>query len=383
MPFLTYRQTRPWAKAIREAVLLKKMPPWFADPHYGKFANDPSLTTEQIQMLVAWADSGAVPGDPDDRPPPRRWIDGWNITKPDTVFQMPASFQVPADGDIEYQYVVVPTHFTEDRWVQMAEIRPTFRAAVHHAVVYVREPGSSWLRSAKPGVVFSAKDLPTEQERREAGQTTTDILLVYTPGSVPDQWPARYGKLIKAGSDLVFQIHYTATGKAGSDQTSIGLVFSKESPQKRILSLQMNNSHFLIPPGHPDFQIPVSGTLPNDAELLSFFPHMHLRGKAFEYNILHPDGHTETLLKVNHYDFHWQLTYRLAEPRQLSAGTRLQCIGYYDNSRNNPRNPDPDSAVTFGEQSWQEMMVGFFDIAVDPAIDKQTFFIRKRPGAGK
>lgn len=376
MPLETYKQVRPLAPAIRQVTQDKKMPPWFADPHYGRFSNDPSLTPQQIATLSAWADSQAPEGDFRDAPPPVHWTQGWNIERPDVILQMPRAKAIPADGDVPYQYVIIPTNFKEDRWVRMSEIRPSNRMVVHHAVAYIRDPKSSWLQGAPVGVPFSAGDLPTEAQRRDAMWTTSDILLVYAPGSLPDQWPEGFAKLVPAGSDIVLQMHYTTHGHATEDRTSIGLVFSKDAPKKRVLTLQLTNSRFLIPPGDPNHRVEVHGTLPNDALLLSFFPHMHLRGKTFEYNILQRDGRVQTLLRIPHYNFYWQLSYRLAEPMQLKAGTTLQAVATFDNSKNNPHNPDPDSAVTWGEQTWAEMMVGFFDVAVDPSMDKQRFFIR-------
>ena len=182
-------------------------------------------------------------------------------------------------------------------------------------------------------------------------------------------------KFVPAGSDLVFQMHYTTHGRATNDQTSIGLVFAKEPPKQRVLTLQLTNDHFVIPPGANDFRVQARGSLPNDATLLSFLPHMHLRGKAFEYNILRPGEKPETLLRVN-WDFFWQLSYRLAQPLPLKAGAELQAIAWYDNSRNNPHNPDPDAAVHWGDQTYDEMMVGFFDVAVPAGVDKWKFFVR-------
>jgi Copper type II ascorbate-dependent monooxygenase, C-terminal domain len=383
MPLSTYAQVKPFAAAIREATRSKAMPPWFADPCCGRFSNDPSLSVEQIATFTAWADAHAPEGDPHDAPPPAQWTHGWNIGKPDVVFQMPRAKAIPASGDVPYQYIIIPTHFKEDRWVRMTEIRPSNRMVVHHAVAYIRDPQSSWLRGAPVGTPFSAEDLPTESLRRDAMWTTSDILLVYAPGSLPDQWPEGFAKLVPAGSDIVLQMHYTTHGHPMEDQTNVGMVFSKERPQKRVLTLQLTNDRFLIPPGDPDHRVEVHGTLPNDALLLNFFPHMHLRGKSFEYNIVEPGGHVRTLLRIPHYDFYWQLSYRLAEPIPLKAGTTLQAIATFDNSKNNPHNPDPDSAVTWGEQTWAEMMVGFFDVAVDASIDKQRFFIRAGKQAAK
>ena len=373
MPLVTYADTRPWAKSIREQVLARKMPPWFADkpadPGYGRFANDRSLSQKEIDTLTAWASAGAPAGDPKTAPPPREWPQGWNIGTPDAVFEMPHAFAIPAKGAVDYQYLILPTHFTEDRWVQKVEVRTSSRTAVHHAVVYIREPGSNWLEGEPLEKTFS---VPLAK-----GFTTSDLLMVYTPGNSYDQWPTGVAKRIKAGSDLVLQMHYTASGKATEDRTRIGIVFAKEPPKQAVLSLQMSNDRFVIPPGDSNYRVQVSGTLPNDALLISMFPHMHLRGKAFEYLIAGPNGHVETLLKVSHYDFQWQLNYRLAEPRLIKAGTRLTWIGYFDNSPNNPNNPDPMAEVRFGEQSWEEMMIGFFDVVVDAKLDKQKFFERK------
>jgi Copper type II ascorbate-dependent monooxygenase, C-terminal domain len=380
MPFMTYEQTRPWAAAVKEAVESRQMPPWFADPLYGRFSNDPSLTTAQIALISAWADDGAPAGSPQDAPPPRHWTQGWNIPEPDKVVSMSKLVNLPATGDVEYTYEIVPTGFTEDKWVQMSEIRPSSREHVHHAVVYIRPPASTWLRNAPTGVPFTPSSFSDPETRAEAHATTSDMLLVYAPGSEPDRWPDGMAKLVPAGSDLVFQMHYTTSGHAASDQTSIGLVFAKHTPTQRVLTLQLTNHSFVIPPRTDDYRVDVSGTLPNDAILLSFFPHMHLRGKRFEYNILHKDGTVETLLRVR-YHFHWQMSYRLAQPRLLKAGTRLQAVAWYDNSEENVHNPDPNKTVTWGGQTYEEMMVGFFDVAVPADVDKEQFFIRHRTPA--
>ncbi len=375
MSLVTYDETRPWAPAIAKAVQSRMMPPWFADPRFGHFSNDPSLTEPQIETIMAWVKAGAPAGDPHDAPSPPQWSEGWNIPKPDVTVKMPAPVSLPADGDVEYTYEIVPTHFSEDKWVQMAEVRPSSPQYVHHAVVYIRPPDSKWLRHAPIGVPFTASTLSDPQDRLDAHGTTSDLLLVYAPGSSPDRWPDGMAKFVPAGSDIVFQIHYTTNGHAGNDQTSIGLVFAKTPPAQRVITLQLNDHAFIIPPGADDFRVETQGTLPNDCTLLSLFPHMHLRGKRFEYDIVKPDGSIETLLRVN-YHFHWQLSYRLAEPRLLKAGTKLRAVAWYDNSRNNPHNPNPDATVTWGDQTYQEMMVGFFDVAVPASMDKEHFFIR-------
>jgi hypothetical protein len=375
MSLLTYEQTRPWATAISHAVEMKMMPPWFADPRYGHFANDVSLTPQEITTISAWTAAGAPEGDARDALAPRKWAVGWNIPQPDLVVRMPRAVDIPASGEMAYTYEIVPTHFAEDRWVQMSEFRPGSPAHVHHAVVYIRPPDSEWLRHAPVGAPFTASTLRDPVERREAHETTSDLLLVYAPGSSPERWPDGMAKFVPAGSDLVLQMHYTTNGSTDEDQTSIGLVFAKAPPRQRVITLQLNNHALIIPPGADDFRVEVQGTLPNDATLLSLFPHMHLRGKRFEYDIVHDDGSVEVLLRVN-YHFHWQLSYRLAEPRVLKAGTRLQAIAWYDNSKDNPHNPDPEKTVMWGDQTSDEMMVGFFDVAIPAGMDKWQYFVR-------
>jgi hypothetical protein len=375
MAFETYDGTRPYAAAIRAAAEKRTMPPWFAEPGIGKFSNDPSLISEEIAALAAWAEAGAPAGNAADAPPNRNWSGRWTIAQPDLIVKMTEGVLIPSDGEVHYTYEIVPTNFKVGRWVQGSEILPGMPENVHHAVVYVRPPGSPWLKHATVGKPFTAEMLTTEEDRRNAMWTDSDILLVYAPGSTPDNWPEGMAKYVPAGADLVFQMHYTTNGKAGTDVTQIGLRFAKEEPKQRVLTLQLTNDHFLIPPGVPDYRVEAWGTLPNDALLLSFFPHMHLRGKRFEYNIVYKDKSVQTLLQVN-YHFHWQMSYRLAEPLALKAGTELQAVAWFDNSRGNPHNPDPEAAVRWGEQTSDEMMVGFFDVAVGKNFDKWKFFER-------
>jgi len=375
MAFQTYKETWAYAGPIADAVRSRRMPPWFAEKGIGHFSNDPSLTAEQIISLAAWADAGAPAGNPADAPPPKKWANRWAIPSPDMEIKMAEPANIPADGDLDYTYEILPTHFTEGRWVQASEILPGLPEHVHHAVVYVRPPDSDWLRHAPIGKPFSAATLTDPQDKKDAAWTTSDVLLVYAPGSTPDTWPPGMAKFIPAGSDLVFQMHYTTNGKLGKDVTRVGLIFAKEPPPERVLTLQLTNDHFVIPPGAPDYRVEARGTLPNDALLLNFFPHMHLRGKRFEYNILHADKSVEPLLRVR-YHFHWQMSYRLAEPLALEAGTELQAVAWFDNSKDNPHNPDPKAAVRWGEQTYDEMMVGFFDVAVDSHLDKLRFFRR-------
>ena len=379
MAFQTYAGTRPYAAAIAEAAQAQTMPPWFAQKGIGKFSNDPSLTDREIDMLTAWMKNNAPAGSPTDAPPPRIWSGDWTISAPELELKMSEPVSIPAGGDIEYTYEIVPTRFSEDRWVQASEILPGLPEHVHHAVVYIRKPESNWLRHAPIGKPFTASMLNSPEDRRDAMWTDSDILLVYAPGSTPDQWPEGLAKLIPAGSDIVFQMHYTTNGKLGRDTSRIGLIFAKNPPKQQVLTLQLTNDHFVIPPGVPDYRVEARGTLPNDATLLGFFPHMHLRGKKFEYNLIRKDRSIDTLLRVN-YHFHWQMSYRLADPLPLKAGTELQAVAWFDNSKANPHNPDPTAAVRWGEQTYDEMMVGFFDVAVDAGSDKWKFFQRTAAG---
>jgi hypothetical protein len=374
---LSYKDARPWAKAIRSDVLSKKMPPWFADPAFGHFSNDRSLSKAEIDTLVAWVDGGAKEGDAKEAPAPRQFLEGWNIDKPDVVLQMKEPFHVPATGEVPYQYIVMPTNFTEDRWVQQVEVRPTDRSVVHHLVVFIRDPKSPWLKDAEKGVAIVPQGKSDFNNISGGGN---EVLTIYTPGMVPDSWHPGLAKQIKAGSDLVVQIHYTPNGKKAVDDFSrVGIVFSKEEPTERALTLATVNLMFRIPPGDPNYKVQGRSTFPNGATIISFFPHMHLRGKAFEYTAVYPDGKTETLLRVPKYDFNWQLDYRLAQPLVLPPGTKVIGDAWFDNSANNPANPDPKAEVKFGEQSWEEMALGFFDAVIPAKMKLQEFFTPPKP----
>lgn len=373
MPLLTYQQTRPWAKAIRESVKLRKMPPWFADPHIGTFANNPSLSAQEIKIIDAWVTGGSPAGPTSEAPAPVQWKSGWQIA-PDLIVEMPKPFPIPANATIDYQYLILPLNLNEDRWVRAVQIRPSDRRVVHHAVLYVRDPASSWLRNVPSGVMYAP---PSNDDAaiRNTRDTKEDILAIYTPGATSSEFPAGMAKKIPAGADLVLQLHYTSLRQATKDQTRVAIAFSPK-PAKRLLTLQMGKDDLRIPPEDRNYRASVSGTLPNEALLVSLFPHMHLRGSAFDFEIVGEGGHVEPLLKVKPFDFYWQLSYILKQPRLLPRGTRLRWTGYFDNSALNPRNPDPSAEVRWGEQSWEEMMIGFFDVAVDPDVDKKQFFVR-------
>ncbi|HTF23606.1 MAG TPA: thiol-disulfide isomerase [Candidatus Limnocylindria bacterium] len=372
MSFETYEETRLFAGAIRRTTQEKSMPPWFADSHVGQFSNDPSLRPEEIGTLAAWAEAKSPAGDTKDARPSRRWAESWSIPKADLVLKMTQAVALPASGDIEYTYEISPRiskRIAGCKWRRFC--RRCVRTCITRLCTFARR------------IPFTPSTLTDPEDRRGAHWTDSDILLVYAPGSSPGAWPEKMAKFIPSGSDLVFQIHYIANGRAAADQSRIELIFSKHAPELRVLTLQLTNDHFVIPPGAPDYRVEARGTLPNDATLFSFFPHMHLRGKRFEYNLIRkkmsadgkPDDEIEPLLRVN-YHFHWQMSYRLAEPRFLRAGTELQAVAWYDNSKANPHNPDAHAAVRWGEQTYDEMMVGFFDVGVPAGVDKQHFFIR-------
>jgi hypothetical protein len=361
MSFMTYDSTRPWAKAIKQAVATKTMPPWFADAHYGHFSNDRSLSAADIKTLVSWVDDGAKAGDPKDAPKPIAFTEGWVIGTPDKVFEIPTAIKVPTSGTIDYQYVIMHSGLTEDKYVQFAEARPTDRVHTHHIIAFIREPGNPWFKDMPLGVAF----VPSRDGKKgEDGGGQGEFLAGYAPGMVAPMLKPGQGKLLKAGSDIVFQLHYTADGKPGSDLSRVGVIYSKVKPTERIITLAVSNPKFAIPPGDSNYQVDAKIQLQEDSTLTMLLPHMHLRGKDFEYRITYPDGTKETILSVPHYSFSWQLSYFLADPKKLPAGTIVEATAHFDNSVNNKANPDATKEIHFGEQSWDEMMIGFFDVAV-------------------
>lgn len=374
MSLRTYQEARPWARAMKQAVLAKKMPPWFADAQYGHFRNDRSLPQKDIDTLVSWVDAGAPEGDPKDLPQPLAFVDGWNIGQPDMVLEMPEPFQVPASGTIEYQYVVLPYKFTEDRWVQMAEVRPGNRAMVHHVIAYIRDGSSKWMRDKKPGELF----VPEADANGNRPSLNGDLLSGFAPGLPPSVLEPGQGRLIRAGSDIVLQLHYTANGHAGEDRTKVGVIFCKQAPHERVMTLAASNSKFTIPPGDPNYQVDASFELGHDAKLSALLPHMHLRGKDFQYRLVYPSGETETILRVPHYDFGWQLWYQPVSDIVLPKGTQIAATAHFDNSVNNPHNPDSTKAVKWGDQSWEEMMIGFFDVTFPADLDPKQLFPEKK-----
>jgi len=372
MSLLSYKSTRPFAKAIKEAVVSRRMPPWPADPHFGKFSNDRSMKQAEIDTLVAWADSGAKEGSANDAPKPMAFLDGWNIGKPDVILEMAKPITVPAKGTIEYTYYVIPIGNKEDVWVEQAEVRPGNRAVLHHVIAFVRQPGNRWLKDAKPGEAYVPPVVVDSRgrERREnvfGGQWLT----AYSPGMPPRLLEAGKARLVPAGSDIILQMHYTANGKEQTDVTKVGLVFARQAPKERVLTLAAENSRFEIPANAGNYEVKGEVTLYEEFKLSSLLPHMHLRGKDFEFKATYPTGESEILLRVPRYDFAWQLIYELAGEKMMPKGTKIQVTAHFDNSANNKANPDPAKAIRFGEQSWEEMMIGFFDVAVKPGVTER------------
>jgi hypothetical protein len=395
MSLITYEETRPWAIAMKLAVITKKMPPWYADPQYGHFSNERNLSPQEIKTIIAWADSGAPAGDPKDKPAPVKFVDGWNIGVPDRVLEMPVAYNVPEQGTIDYQYMVIPGNFKQDTWIRAAEVRPGNRAVVHHVIAFIRSPESKWMRDAKPGEFFVPKKENEQQEggnknqqqaganqperRRRAGEIG-ELLVGYAPGLQALDLHNGEAKLIKAGSDIVLQLHYTANGAAGADKTKIGLVYAKEPPKVRNLQLAASNPGFKIPPNDPNYEVKSQVMLQETVTLADLMPHMHFRGKDFKYIAIYPDGHEETLLSVPKYDFNWQLGYQLAKPIVLPKGTRIECTAHFDNSINNPYNPDPTQTVKWGDQTWEEMMIGWFSVEVSPNANIANLVKFEKPG---
>jgi hypothetical protein len=338
MSLLTYNDARPWAKAIREKVASRQMPPWHADPKHGEWLNDRRISQEAIDTITSWVDSGAREGDPKDLPPAPKFTAGWRIGKPDETFSIPEQ-SVPAEGVVSYQYLTVPTNFKEDRWVTSAEIRSTGSAAVHHVIVFVQEPGT------------------TRAEGR--------LLVGFAPGEDPAMFAPGFARKVPAGSNLVFQVHYTPNGTALKDTTTVGLIYAKTPVKFSVVTRPVLEARFVIPAGDPNYEVKSSYTFTEPAHLYSFMPHMHLRGKDFEYRAVFPDGTSKILLSVPSYDFSWQTYYVTREPIAVPKGTRIECVAHFDNSTNNKYNPDPTKPVRWGDQTWEEMMIGWMSFVYD------------------
>lgn len=348
-----YSEVAGWAEMIREVVQENRMPPWHADPAHGSFSNDRHLSKNERQLINDWVDAGAPEGDRSQLPQPTTYTTGWQLAKhPDRIVNMRRTpFKVPAEGVVRYQHFDVDPQFTEDKWVTSAEIMPGNRAVVHHILVFAK----------------------SRESRGDAAAGGGAFLAGYVPGQRNHAFPKGMAKLIPAGSILVFQVHYTPIGTQQEDLSSIGFLFAEsDSIDQAVITHETRNDSFRIPPQNGNYKVEVtSDPLPIDAKLLGLMPHMHVRGKSFSYEARFPDGTKQTLLDVPAYDFNWQTSYRLIEPLTLPANTRLHCIAHFDNSDNNLNNPDSSDEVRWGDQTWDEMMIGYVDIAI-PRTDIST-----------
>ncbi len=352
MSLLTYEEARPYAKSIKKAVAARTMPPWHADPAYGKFRNTLRMSDADVRTIVQWIDAGCPQGNPADLPPERTWDDkGWQIGEPDVVIDMGQDFAVPADGVVPYKVFTVKTDFPEDKWISAMEARAGNLSVVHHAVILLRNP--------KGGL-----ELPDKGDMM--GGT---LLGALSPGNTPSVYPeGEQGKILKRGASIVFQMHYTTNGTAATDRSYIGLKFHKKAVKQQVITSGIANVQFQIPPFADHYEVASSRTFQKDVTIHRFMPHMHYRGKDFKYTAVYPDGRQEVLLSVPDYVFDWQTYFELVEPLKLPAGSRIDCVAHFDNTAamaEGRRYFDASKPVRFGEQSWEEMMIGWLDYTVD------------------
>lgn len=368
----TYEDVAGQGAAIKQAVERNVMPPWFATrPEKGEvshWANDRSLSDEEKSDLLNWLSQGKPAGDANDAPLPREFPDGWRIGQPDHIVQLPKPMAVKATGVMAYQNVIVESGITEDKWIRAMEIRPTAPQVVHHVLVFLLPP----VDRSKPDA------------DRDAGEDESGgFFAAYAPGGDAMICAEGFGTKIPAGSRLKFQLHYTPNGTATEDQSRLGIVFTEEEPTHLLHVAGIANPRFAIPPGEDNYPVTATQTVQSDTTVLAFFPHMHLRGKSFKYEAIYPDGRRETLLDVPRYDFNWQLSYRLAEPLELPKGTVLELTGCYDNSKNNPANPDPTKTVKWGPQTYDEMMLGYVEFYTAEGADRPLSAIGNLNGVFK
>ncbi len=344
-PLMTFEDVKGNAPMIRWVVEKRTMPPWFAGDESLECRNDLSLSEIERASLMAWIDAGTPEGDEADAPRPRQWTQGWKIGKPDAVIQIPREFQIPAEGTIPYRNVTVKTDFPEDRWVKAFEIRPTAPQVVHHVLVFVRYP----------------RGHPRKHEQPRPRGGIDGYFAAMVPGQTAFTFPEGTARFLPKDSKLKFQIHYTTNGEPAVDRTRLGLVFNGGKPEFEMRSTGIHNLRLRIPPGAANHKEEASRMVPLRGRIYGFTPHMHVRGKAFRYVAQFPDRTHKVLLDVPRYDFNWQLNYVLAEPLDVPAGTRIFVTAWYDNSEGNPANPDPTKTVRWGDQTWDEMLIGYVD----------------------
>jgi len=382
MKFTTYAEVKPWSKAIRQAVLRKSMPPWHADPARSiPFHNDRSLTAKEIAAITEWVDGGAPEGKSDASTGVVAAANTANA-KPDFVARIPG-IEVPAKGTVEYTFLVTPTNFDRDMWISSAEWRIDQRSVVHHINAFIRPKGSSYVRDAPPGKPFVASVQSRRAKREDEREVDRrELLLGYEPGYRPMPWGEGRAKLLPKGADIVFEIHYTANGKTVVDNSELALFFAKQPPKERVFTISPADATFAIPAGANLHSSLTGAVTRRDVTLLSMQPHMHLRGKTYSIAVRYPDGLVESLIDVPRYDFRWQTTYFLREPKRLPKNTELQCLAQFDNSPNNPANPDPKQIVRWGDQSWEEMNICFMEVTFPASDDPDvvTLLGTTRPG---
>ncbi|MCA8986022.1 MAG: redoxin domain-containing protein [Planctomycetaceae bacterium] len=341
-----FQEVLGWTAMIDEVIREDRMPPWHADSRYGHFENDVSLSKEEKQIVADWIANGAPYGDPSLLPKPKEYSTSWLLPRePDLVLNITKTpYQVPAHGEVKYQYFIVDPQLTEDKWIAGAEIRPGNFRVVHHILVFSREKGTKGRANAEEG----------------------GFLAAYVPGMIPQPYPKGMAKQLPANSELVFQMHYTPIGSPQEDTSQIALLFADpETITHRVMTTSATNRQFEIPPQADNHEVTArSPRAQADVQLLTMMPHMHLRGKSFKYQVELPGKEPETILSIPRYDFNWQTSYRLIEPMLLPAGARMYCTAHFDNSSGNAYNPDPSQSVKWGDQTWEEMMIGYFDIAI-------------------
>ena len=369
MSLLTYEQTRPWAKSIKEKVALGQMPPWHATQSRGTFSNDRRLTDAEKETLIRWASNGAPEGNSKDLPPVPKFTDGWAIGQPDQVFSMQEAYEVPASGTIDYQYVNIPTNLSEDKWIQAIEVRPGVRRAVHHVLVFAKDPVSAPRPAAFavliPKPVFNHPGDDPDHLKPAPNTSPGTLIATFAPGTNAMTFAPGSALRIRAGTTLVLQLHYTAFGTAVSDQTRVGVIYAKEPPRQEIRSSAFMNVTLKLPAGSSDTEVDSAIQFLEDSHITAIFPHTHLRGKSWEYHMVYPDGRSEVVLTVPKYDFNWQTYYVFTEPLATPKGSRLEAFARYDNSAENKWNPDPSVEVHWGEQTWQEMQYSGITYFVD------------------
>lgn len=340
---MTYADVKANRTMIKRQVKNKLMPPWFANPAHGEFSNDRSLSDEDREALLGWIENGCPEGDAKDAPLPRKFTEGWKIGEPESVLEIPQPITVPAKGKVEYQYVKVKTSFDEDKWVQAMEIRPSAPQVVHHVLIFLKY----------------RRNHPRAAEQPDDRGGLAGYFMGMVPGQAEIVFPDGMGKFLPKGAEMTFQIHYTPNGEEVQDQPRLGMIFCKQKPKKEVTTTGVSNVFFEIPAGADNHEVKAIHVAQQDMRVLSLMPHMHVRGKAYKYAAKLPSGEEITLLDIPRYDFNWQLVYVLREPIDLPKGSKIYATGWYDNSDKNPANPDPTKKVGFGEQTWQEMQIGY------------------------